>query len=131
MKNLLRYLFYVLMLICGLSYGQNTNSKLTIFISPLRGEFSAPQKPSAIVGADLDRSSQFNVVASDVIVDETERPDFSSDSLEGVNVIFTGSVNRLADGKYDLRIRLWDVLGSRDLSAISYVVNSADMRLAS
>ena len=114
-----------------MSYGQSNNSKLTIFIAPLRGEFSSPQKPSAIIGADLDRSSQFNVLTSDVIFDETERPDFSLASQKGANAILTGSVTRLADGRFDLRIRLWDVLGYKDLGAMSYVVNSADIRLAS
>lgn len=39
--------------------------------------------------------------------------------------------NRLSDGRYDVRIRLWDVVRNQDLGAMSYTVVAADLRLAS
>ncbi len=42
-----------------------------------------------------------------------------------------GSVTRLADGRYDVRFRLWDVVRGQDLGGQSYTVPQGDLRLAS
>jgi len=42
----------------------------------------------------------------------------------------TGSVSRLADGRYDVRFRLWDVVRGQDLGGQSYAVTQADLRLS-
>ncbi|WP_309625337.1 Tol-Pal system beta propeller repeat protein TolB, partial [Methylibium sp.] len=39
-----------------------------------------------------------------------------------------GSVARLADGRFDVRYRLWDVVKGRDLGVQSYAVPAADLR---
>jgi TolB protein len=41
-----------------------------------------------------------------------------------------GSVSRLADGRFDVRFRLWDVVRGQDLGGQSYAVAPADLRLA-
>jgi TolB protein len=41
-----------------------------------------------------------------------------------------GSVARLADGRYDVRFRLWDVVRGQDLGGESYAVAVGDLRLA-
>ena len=41
-----------------------------------------------------------------------------------------GSVTRLADGRYDVRFQLWDVVKGRSLGGQSYAVAAADLRLA-
>jgi TolB protein len=50
---------------------------------------------------------------------------------KGADGVLTGSISRLSDGKYDVRIRLWDVVRNQDLGAMSYLVVAADLRLAS
>ena len=42
-----------------------------------------------------------------------------------------GSVSRLADGRFDVRFRLWDVVKGQDLGGQSYTVPQGDLRLAS
>jgi len=105
--------------------------QLPIAIAPFRGEAGAPQKISAIVRADLERSGQFRLIdAAGQSMDETVHPDMavwrglSADSLAG------GSVSRLGDGRYDTRFRLWDVVRDQDLGGQGYVVPQADLRLA-
>ena len=44
--------------------------------------------------------------------------------------LVTGSVTRLADGRFDVRFRLWDVVKGQDLGGQSYVVPQGDLRLA-
>jgi TolB protein len=50
---------------------------------------------------------------------------------KGADALLTGSISRMNDGRYDVRIRLWDVVRGQDLGAMSYVVVTGDLRLAS
>jgi len=106
-------------------------TQVPIAFAPLRGEETSPQKTSAIVQADLERSGQFRGVTAGVVVDETQRPDISAMRQKGADALLTGSISRMADGRYDVRVRLWDVVRGQDLGAMSYVVVTGDLRLAS
>jgi TolB protein len=106
-------------------------TQVPIAFAPLRGEEAAPQKISAIVQADLERSGQFRGVTAGVVVDETQRPDISAMRQKGADALLTGSISRMNDGRYDVRVRLWDVVRGQDLGAMSYVVVTGDLRLAS
>ena len=106
-------------------------TQLPIAIAPLRGEDASPQKISVIVQADLERSGQFRgVPPARGNFDENTRPDFSPWRQAGADSLMLGSVTRLADGRYDVRFRLWDVVGGKDLGGQSYAVPQADLRLA-
>ena len=106
-------------------------TQLPIAIAPFRGEAQAPQKIAAIVQADLERSGQFRAIdAAGMALDETSRPDVTPWRQKGADSLATGSVSRLADGRYDVRFRLWDVVRGQDLGGQSYAVASGDLRLA-
>jgi TolB protein len=107
-------------------------TQLPIAIAPFRGEAEAPQKIAAIIAADLERSGQFRAVdpAGGAALDETSRPDVSPWRQKGADSLAVGSVSRLADGRYDVRFRLWDVVRGQDLGGQSSVVVAADLRLA-
>lgn len=107
-------------------------NQLPIAVSIFRGEDESSQKISSIVLADLERSGQFrNVDASGAVLDETTRPDVGAWRQKGADSLVSGSVNRLADGRYDVRFRLWDVVRGQDLGGQSYAVTQGDLRLAS
>lgn len=106
-------------------------TQVPIAFAPLRGEETSPQKISAIVQADLERSGQFRGVTAGVVVDETQRPDISAMRQKGADALLTGSISRMNDGRHDVRVRLWDVVRGQDLGAMSYVVVTGDLRLAS
>ncbi len=106
-------------------------TQLPIAVTAFRGDDSAPQKIGAIVQADLERSGQFRPVdASGVSLDETARPDVALWRQRKADSLVTGSVSRLADGRYDVRFRLWDVVQAQDLGGQSYAVTTGDLRLA-
>lgn len=105
-------------------------TQVPIAFAPLRGEDASPQRIASIVQADLERSGQFRGLNANRSHDETERPDISVIRQLGADALLTGSVNRLADGRFDIRVRLWDTVRSQDLGAMSYVVVSNDLRLA-
>ena len=106
-------------------------TQLPIAISPFRGDADAPQKIAAIVQADLERSGQFRAIdGSGAALDETSRPDVSPWRQKGADSLVVGSVTRLADGRYDVRFRLWDTVRAQSVAADGVVVVAADLRLA-
>ena len=106
--------------------------QVPIAVAPFRGEDSSPQKPGGIVQADLERSGQFRGLdVAGFSLDEAVRPDLSVWRQKGADSLLTGSITRLADGRFDIRFRLWDVVRAQDLGGQSYAVSAGDLRLAS
>jgi TolB protein len=106
-------------------------TQLPISIVPFRGEAQAPHKIAAIIQADLERSGHFRAVdPAGVALDETSRPDVTPWRQKGADSLAVGSVTRLADGRWDVRFRLWDVVRGQDLGGQSYAVAADDVRLA-
>ncbi|MEO7160048.1 MAG: Tol-Pal system beta propeller repeat protein TolB [Polaromonas sp.] len=106
-------------------------TQLPIAIAPFRGEAQSPQKIGSIVKADLERSGMFRGVdAAGVVADENTRPDLASWRQKGADAMVTGSVSPLADGRFEVRLRLWDVVREQDLGGQSYTVTKSDLRLS-
>lgn len=107
-------------------------TQLPIAIAPFRGEAELPQKIASIVQADLERSGQFRAIdpAGAPPLDETSRPDLSPWRQKTADSLAVGSATRLADGRYDVRFRLWDVVKGQSLAAEGFLVVPADLRLA-
>jgi TolB protein len=105
-------------------------TQMPVAVAPFRGDEQAPQKIAAIVQADLERSGQFRGVdAAGPSVDESSRPDVGQWRQRGADAMVAGSVTRLADGRFDVRFRLWDVVRNQDLGGQSYAVPAGDLRL--
>lgn len=105
-------------------------TQLPIAVAAFRGEDLAPQKVGAIVLADLERSGQFRGVdTAGASLDEVVRPEVSAWRQKGADTLLTGSVSRLADGRFDVRFRLWDVVRGQDLGGQSYVASPGELRL--
>ena len=104
--------------------------QIPIALAPFKEEARSPQAVSTIVRADLERSGLFRGILLTDVLDENSRPDLSQIRGRGVDVLATGSVTRLADGRYDVRYRVWDVVKAQDLGGASFVVVAADLRLA-
>ena len=106
-------------------------TQLPIALPVFKGEAQAPQKISAIVKADLERSGMFRSVdAAGLSADETTQLDANAWRQRGADSVATGSITALSDGRFDVRVRLWDVVRSQDLGGQSHVVSAADLRLA-
>jgi TolB protein len=85
---------------------------------------------SAIVRADLERSGLFRLLDVTGVVEETAQPSMTEWRGRGADALVGGSVSRLADGRLDVRYKLWDVVKGQDLGGQSLAVPLADMRLA-
>lgn len=105
-------------------------TQLPLAVAKFKDEDKAPQPVSAIVRADLERSGLFRSVDAPGVIDETAQPAMSDWRARGADALLTGSVSRLADGRFDVRFRLWDVVKGQSLLAQSAAVPVADLRLA-
>jgi TolB protein len=106
-------------------------TQLPVVIAPFKGESTAPQKLANIIQADLERSGQFKSLPSDsALMDEMSRPDFSPWRQLSAEALLAGSVTRLADGRYDVRARLWDVVKGHEKGDFRDTVVAADLRIS-
>lgn len=106
-------------------------SQIPIAASAFRGNNQVDQDIVNIVRADLERSGQFRFVdALPVQLDENTRPDHNAWRERGADALLTGSVSRLADGRVDVRFRLWDVVRSQELGGLSYPASGREVRNA-
>lgn len=104
-------------------------TQMPIAVAPFKGENASPQKLAAIVQADLERSGQFKGIdTAGVAVDELSRPDWSAWRQRSADALVGGSMTRLADGRYDIRARLWDVVKGLDKAEFRDTVPAADLR---
>ena len=104
-------------------------TQIPIAIANMRGEEASPQKISAIVQADLERSGQFRGNALTAPMDELARPDFSALKQKGDEALLTGTITKLADGRFDVRFRLWDLVRGQDLGGQSFATPTGDLRM--
>lgn len=104
-------------------------TKIPVDIADFKGADIAPQKITQIISADLDRSGQFKTSNSGMSLDENTLPDFVAIKSKNIDGLLTGSINRLADGRFDIRYRLWDTVRNQDLGGQSFIAFTPDLRL--
>lgn len=106
-------------------------TQMPIAVTRFRDEEKGPQPVAAIVRADLERSGYFRPIdGNGAALDETSRPVMSEWRARNVDALAAGSMLRLADGRYDVRFKLWDVVKGSDLGGQASAVDPADLRLA-
>ncbi len=106
-------------------------TQMPIVVAPFKGEAASPQKLSALVQANLERSGQFKGLdAGSNPLDELSRPDWSTWRQRSADALLAGSLTRLADGRFDLRARLWDVVKGQERGEFRDTVPAADLRQA-
>ena len=84
---------------------------------------------AGVVHADLGRSGLFNLIHSGMAVAETG-PLPTELRARGVDMLVSGSVSRLANGRFDVRYRLSDLVKSTTVFQRAMVVHPDDLRMA-
>lgn len=106
-------------------------TQVPVSVVAFKGESASPQKISEIVLADLERSGQFRSIAvTGAALDEVTLPNLTTFRQAGSDALVAGSVTKLADGRFDVRFRLWDVVKGQELGGQSFAVSASDLRLA-
>jgi TolB protein len=105
-------------------------TQLPISIAAFATDGRVPQDVSAVIRSNLTRSGTFRVISPGQTVSDTAPVDFAAARSSGAETFLAGSVSRLADGRYDVRYRLYDVVRQNVLAAESLVATEPDLRLA-
>ncbi len=105
-------------------------TQLPLVLGPFRDEGKAGVAVSQIVRSDLERSGLFRAVLPDRALDERSTIDSAQWRGRGADALVAGSVSRLADGRFDVRYKLWDTVKGDELLGQSKVVLAVDLRLA-
>jgi len=107
-------------------------TQIPIAIVPFRSEEGLTQKLTPIVAADLARSGLFKTVDAGGMVPvpyEPEQVDFAQWRARGAEAVVIGNVSRTADGRYDIRFRLMDVVKQAQLAGFVYFASADQLRL--
>jgi TolB protein len=92
--------------------------QIPVAVASFADESIAPAQVSAIIKADLERSGMFRVMDAGVIP-ESASVNYGEWKARGADALVVGSVQRLADGRFDVRYRLLDTVKSSQLSALA------------
>ena len=98
-------------------------------IAGFADESVAPQQLTAIIKADLDRSGMFKIIDTGTVLSETSSVNYADWRKLGADALVVGSVQRLADGRFEVRYRLLDTVKSAQLSGLSLAAQSHHTRL--
>jgi TolB protein len=132
MKNKLHQIFAVIGLaLSALVFSAPVNAQLRIetsgvgatqipiAIAGFSNEDLAPQQVTAIIKADLARSGFFKIIDTGDVISEATQVNLGDWKARGADALVVGSVQRLADGRFDVRYRLMDTVKSAQLSALA------------
>lgn len=105
-------------------------TQVPLFVSAFRDEAACGVAVSQVVRADLERSGMVRTLSAAQALDERSQVDLAPWRAQGADALLAGSVSRLADGRFDVRYKLWDAVKGDELLGQSKVVLAADLRLA-
>jgi TolB protein len=109
-------------------------NQFPIAIAPFAGDAPAQVDLAKVIRDDLARSGAFRVVdagATPVALPAASSvpADLANWKGRGADALAIGSVTRLADGRYDVRYRLFDAVKQASLDGQSFVVQAGQLRL--
>ena len=104
-------------------------SRLPVAIPVFENESALPQGVTDVVRADLERSGLFSLVDMGIVsLPVTAVPDLAGVRGRGADAVLAGSVYPLADGRYDVRFRLFDTQKQTELGGLALRMAPAQNR---
>lgn len=141
MSLMIRLGLQTLLASCLIAAGSAANAQLNVLVTGVgstqfpiavatfANEAAAPQQVSAIVRQDLQRSGKFtNIDAGTTPVAEGDAVDLGSWKAKGANAFVSGSVNRLANGQYEIRFKLYDTVKQQSLGGLALAGPATELR---
>ncbi|MFT4100936.1 MAG: Tol-Pal system beta propeller repeat protein TolB [Burkholderiaceae bacterium] len=101
-----------------------------IAIATFSTDGRVPQDVVAVIRSDLTRSGMFKVIDPQTTLNESANVNGADFRNRGADSVLGGSITRTADGRYEIRYRLTDVVRQTPLVAEAIIVNEPDLRLA-
>jgi TolB protein len=107
------------------------SDQFPLAVANFQREAQVPEPVDEIIRANLQRAGLFRLVDSGAEALATDaRVDHGHWKARGANALVVGSVTRLADGRFDVRFRLWDTVKQTQLDAASFTASAAELRLS-
>jgi TolB protein len=106
------------------------SNQIPIAIAAFADESVAPQQISAIIKADLERTGAFKLVDAGGAIAETSAINYAQWKSRGVDALVVGSVQKLADGRFDVRYKLFDTIKTGELSSLAQASQPQFTRLS-
>jgi TolB protein len=104
-------------------------NRLPVAIADFAGERTISQALTSVIRADLDRSGMFHLIDGVGVLADNTNPAFADLKQRGADAIAGGSTASLANGRYETRVRLWDVPKQNTLNMQNYVHTSSQLRM--
>lgn len=104
-------------------------SQIPVAIAGFENESVASPQVTAVIKADLARSGFFKIIDTGNVMSETTAVNFGEWRGRGADALVVGSVQRLSDGRLEVRYRLLDTVKSAQLSGLSIAASPQHSRL--
>ncbi len=105
-------------------------TQFPVALATFAGDTSLSNTLNSIVSSDLVRSGSFKTLDAPGGLNENSALNFAELRSAGADAILVGSINKLADGRLDIRYRLSDTSRQSSLIGESLTIAPADLRLA-
>ena len=103
-------------------------NQIPIAIAKFADEDGAPHSPSNIIRSDLERSGAFRLIDAPEVIADNAQKQISNWKNKGADAVVVGRINKLANGRFELRYRLVDTLGGTELSSFVMTVQPQFLR---
>jgi TolB protein len=106
------------------------SNQFPIAVANFQRDGLVPQEVDAIIRANLQRSGLFRLVdTGGAAIPENATVAHGEWKARGADALVVGSIARLADGRFDIRFRLYDTVKQVQLDGLSYASTANDLRL--
>lgn len=105
------------------------SNQIPIAVAAFADESIAPAQVSSIIKADLERSGVFKVIDAGRL-SETDPVNHSQWKGRGADALVVGSVQKLADGRFEVRYKLHDTVKTTQLSSMNQAAQPKYTRLS-
>lgn len=105
--------------------------QIPIALAPFANEAGAPQNITPIISNNLVRTGLFRIVNTSglsVLPSEPSEINFTDWSARSAEALVIGGIYTLADGRYEVRFRLFDVAKQNQMASLSYTVSASQLR---
>lgn len=93
-------------------------NQIPVAVAAFADENLAPAQISAIIRADLERSGVFKIIDAGTVLSETAAINYGQWKSRGADALVVGSVQQLADGRFEIRYKLHDTIKSAEISKL-------------
>jgi TolB protein len=106
------------------------SNQIPIAVAAFADESVAPAHISDIIKADLERSGVFKVIDAGAAMSDSDPVNYGQWKGRGADALVVGSVQKLADGRFEVRYKLFDTVKTAQLSSLTQAAQSKYTRLS-